>query len=44
MQLVGDVEGLSNNTRRRARAFLGKFYDDIGDPRRIESKLIKGCS
>lgn len=44
MDMVRTRPELSDRSRKRALSFLEKFYKDIGDPRRIESQLIKKCS
>ncbi len=42
--LVNDLDGLSKSVRGRASAFIDKFYEDISNPQRVETKFIKDCS
>lgn len=42
-KLVQEQPGLSRQSRNRMASFLARFYADIGDPRRVESRLIKSC-
>lgn len=43
MQLIAEHDGMTKSTRGRARAFVERFYEDISNPKRVESKLVKGC-
>ena len=43
MQLIAEHDGMTNSTRGRSRAFVERFYEDISNPKRVESKLVKGC-
>lgn len=44
MRLIDEQDGLTNSTRSRAAAFIERFYQDISNPRRVQTKFVKGCS
>lgn len=44
MQLVDNLEGLSASVRKRTRAFIEKFYEEVSNPKRVETKFMKDCS
>lgn len=44
MRLIADQEGMTKSTRSRSRAFIERFYEDLTNPRRVESKFVKGCA
>lgn len=43
MQLVNDIEGLSDRQVRKLRSFIEGFYKDISNPGRVNSKLTRKC-
>ena len=44
MALLRNQPGLTDRSRARARAFLEDFYEDVRNPQRIETKMLKRCS
>lgn len=41
--LFGQIPGMEERTRRKARAYLGGFFDDIATDQRVRERLLKGC-
>lgn len=42
-QLIATQEGLENRPRQRVARFIEGFYEDIENPKRVESKLLERC-
>ena len=43
-QLVSELDGMSNGTRKGTQRYIDDFYKDVSSPERIQENLIKVCS
>ena len=43
MSLVDQQEGLTDGHRKKLRSFLGRFYADLSDPKKVEKRLKRHC-
>ena len=41
--LIRNLDGMSNNSRRKTLSFVNGFYDVIEDPKKVERFLVKAC-
>ena len=44
LAIVENTAELATNSRRKTTRFLERFFNEIEDPRRVESKLVKRCN
>jgi hypothetical protein len=42
-ELVYSVEGMSKGTQRSTLRYVGKFYDEISNPKKVEKNFVKEC-